>query len=99
LRITGSRAAPGIAEIGLFERPGGAGTVTSVRSGKCVDVNGASTANGATVQLWDCNARSNQQWSRTSSRQLTVYGAGTANGTRLVIWTCNGGTNQKWQLH
>ncbi len=28
----------------------------------CLDVTGASTANGAVVELWTCNGGSNQQW-------------------------------------
>ena len=38
------------------------GTVTSVRSGLCLDVSGASTANGARVGLWSCHGGGNQQW-------------------------------------
>jgi hypothetical protein len=38
------------------------GTVTGVQSGLCLDVSGASTANGAKVQLWTCNNGGNQQW-------------------------------------
>ena len=39
------------------------GTITGVQSGLCLDVTGASTANGALVELWTCNGQSNQQWS------------------------------------
>ncbi|HJP76234.1 MAG TPA: RICIN domain-containing protein [Pseudonocardiaceae bacterium] len=28
----------------------------------CLDVSGASTSDGALVQLWTCNGGSNQQW-------------------------------------
>jgi hypothetical protein len=38
------------------------GTITGVQSGLCLDVTGASTANGALVELWTCNGQSNQQW-------------------------------------
>jgi hypothetical protein len=41
----------------------GNGTITGVHSGLCLDVSGASTANGALVQLWTCHGGSNQQWS------------------------------------
>ncbi|MET8759881.1 ricin-type beta-trefoil lectin domain protein [Lentzea sp. NPDC004782] len=110
LRVTGSRATPAIAELGLFRRPGGGGaqgSITSVASGKCVDVNGASNANGAAVQLWDCNGGTNQRWASTSSKQLAVYGnkcldvygAGTSPGTSVVIWDCHGGTNQQWTVN
>jgi hypothetical protein len=36
--------------------------VTGVQSGLCLDVTGASTAEGAPVELWTCNGGSNQQW-------------------------------------
>jgi hypothetical protein len=33
-----------------------------VQSGLCLDVTGGSTADGALVELWNCNGGSNQQW-------------------------------------
>ena len=38
------------------------GTITGAQSGLCLDVTGASTADGALVELWTCNGGSNQQW-------------------------------------
>lgn len=38
------------------------GTVTGVQSGLCPDVTGASTANGAPVQVWTCNGGTNEPW-------------------------------------
>ena len=113
LRITGSRAAPGIAEIGLYKRPAGSttgGALKSAASGRCLDVNGQSTTPGVQLQIWDCNGGTNQQFTYTSSKQLTVYsgssqlcldayGQGTASGTKVVTWTCNGGANQQWNLN
>ncbi|MEU4770192.1 RICIN domain-containing protein [Actinosynnema sp. NPDC023794] len=110
LRITGSRAAPAIAEFGLFKRPGGGtaqGSITSVQSGRCADVSGVSTANGSAVHLWDCHGGTNQRWTHTASKQLVVYGnkcldaygAGTTPGTQTVIWDCHGGTNQQWNVN
>jgi len=113
LRITGSRAAPGIAEFGLYKRPAGSatgGSVKSAASGRCLDVNGQSTTPGVQLQIWDCNGQANQRWTHTAGNQLTVYsggsqlcldasGQGTSNGTKVVTWTCNGGANQQWQLN
>jgi len=81
--------------------------IKGVGSGRCLDVPNVSTANGTQLQTYDCNGGSNQQWTYTSSRQLTVYGnkcldaygQGTTNGTKVVIWDCNGGTNQQWTLN
>ncbi|MET9251925.1 PQQ-dependent sugar dehydrogenase [Nonomuraea sp. NPDC003709] len=78
-----------------------------VGSGRCLDVSGASQANGAQAQIWDCNGQSNQQWTSTAAGELRVYGgkcldvsgAGTADGAAVIIWDCNGQNNQKWRLN
>ena len=81
--------------------------IVGAASGRCADVNGQSTTNGAQVQLWDCSGNANQRWTSTSAKQLTVYGnkcldasgQGTANGTAVVIWDCNGQANQQWNIN
>ncbi|MFC7110154.1 lectin [Nonomuraea rubra] len=95
-RRPGRRLVPG-----HHERAAGAG------SGRCLDVTGASQANGAQAQIWDCNGLANQQWTSTGAGELRVYGgkcldvngAGTADGTAVIIWDCNGQSNQKWRLN
>ncbi|MGI5240619.1 ricin-type beta-trefoil lectin domain protein [Dactylosporangium sp. CA-139066] len=82
-------------------------TIVGAASGRCLDVPGSSTTNGAQVQLWDCHGGSNQRWTYTAGRQLTVYGnkcldasgQGTSNGTAAVIWDCNGQSNQQWNVN
>ena len=82
-------------------------TIVGGESGRCVDISGASTANGAQAQLWDCHGGTNQRFTYTSGKQLQVYGSkcldandqGTANGTAVVIWDCNGQTNQQWNIN
>ncbi|MEU0523358.1 ricin-type beta-trefoil lectin domain protein [Streptomyces niveus] len=78
------------------------GTITGL-GGKCVDVAGGSTANGAAVQLYDCNGSAAQQWDvasdgtiRALGKCLDVKDAGTANGSVLQLWSCTGAANQKW---
>ncbi|MFB4284688.1 lectin [Nonomuraea sp. MTCD27] len=86
---------------------GSTSALRGVGSGRCLDVNGASQANGALAQIWDCNGQPNQQWTSTSAGELRVYGgkcldvnaAGTADGTAVIIWDCNGQNNQKWRLN
>jgi mannan endo-1,4-beta-mannosidase len=82
--------------------PTGGGAITGV-GGKCVDVAGASTANGAAVQLYDCNGSAAQQWTagtdgtiRALGKCLDVTGQGTANGTKIQLWDCNGSGAQQW---
>jgi alpha-L-fucosidase len=111
LRITSSRATPTIAEFGLYRRPNGGGQsnvmIVGSPSGRCVDIDGATTANGTQAQLWDCHGGTNQRLTYTTGKQLTIYGnkcldayaQGTSNGTAVVIWDCNGGTNQQWNLN
>ncbi|MFC4592275.1 glycoside hydrolase family 27 protein [Sphaerisporangium corydalis] len=85
----------------------GTTTIRGVGSGRCLDVSGASQANGAQAQIWDCNGQANQQWTPTASGELRVYGgkcldvnnAGTADNTSVIIWDCNGQTNQRWRLN
>ncbi|MFJ5997494.1 ricin-type beta-trefoil lectin domain protein [Streptomyces sp. NPDC092370] len=78
--------------------------VQSGIAGKCMDVNGAATADGTAVQTWGCSNGANQFWSaytdgtlRSMGKCLDVAGAGTANGTKVQLWSCHGGANQVWQ--
>ncbi|WP_218009415.1 ricin-type beta-trefoil lectin domain protein [Herbidospora cretacea] len=80
----------------------GAGAITGL-GGKCIDVAGASTANGAAVQLYTCNGTAAQQWTRPGDgtvrafgKCLDVTGQSTANGAQLQLWDCGGTANQQW---
>lgn len=89
---------------GIDQQPSGGTALVGAQSGRCLDVASASRANGAAVQLWDCNGAANQQWTSTASGELRVYGdkcldatgQGTTAGTTVQIWDCNGQSNQKW---
>ena len=83
---------------------GGTGAITGL-GGKCVDVAGASSANGAAVQLYDCNGTSAQTWSRAADNSLQalgkcmdVTGASTADGAKVQLYDCNGTNAQKWTV-
>ncbi|WP_259401167.1 RICIN domain-containing protein, partial [Microbispora sp. H13382] len=84
---------------------GGSGPIKGTSSGRCLDVTGASTADGTQVQLWDCNGQTNQTWTSTSAGEIRVYGnkcldaAGTGNGAKVQIYSCWGGDNQKWRVN
>ncbi|MFF1446985.1 glycoside hydrolase family 19 protein [Streptomyces sp. NPDC058274] len=74
-------------------------------AGKCIDVAGASSANGTAVQLYDCNGSAAQQWNvgsdgtiRALGKCLDVTGNSTADGAQLQLWDCSGGANQKWAV-
>ncbi|MEU0883881.1 non-reducing end alpha-L-arabinofuranosidase family hydrolase [Lentzea sp. NPDC005914] len=80
-------------------------------SGKALDVNGTSTADGASLIQWTRTNANNQQFqfvdagggnyklrARHSSKLADVLGASTADGAALVQWTDNGGANQQFSL-
>jgi surface antigen len=84
----------------------GGSRITGQASGRCLDVAGGSTANGADLQLYDCIDDPQQHWAFRQG-QLQVYGnygkcldadsnAGGANGTRIQIFDCNASANQQW---
>ncbi|MCC8245123.1 ricin-type beta-trefoil lectin domain protein [Saccharothrix luteola] len=82
---------------------GGTGGAITGLGGKCVDVAGASSADGAAVQLYTCNGTAAQQWSRPGDGTLRALGKcldikdrGTADGAQLQLWSCAGGANQQW---
>ena len=68
--------------------------------GKCVDVNGGSSADGTPLVIWTCNTGTNQQWTREGStwRSLgkCMTAAGTADGSAVQLSTCNGAAAQNW---
>ncbi|MFH8769425.1 lectin [Streptomyces sp. NPDC017958] len=80
------------------------GTITGL-GGKCLDVAGASSADGTAVQLYDCNGTAAQQWTvgsdgtvRALGKCLDVTGNSTADGAKVQLWSCTGGANQKWTV-
>jgi glucose/arabinose dehydrogenase len=82
---------------------GGARPITGI-GGKCVDVNGGSSTDGAKVQLWTCSGGTNQQWAvsgstlRALGKCMATAGGGTADGTQVQLWTCNGAAGQNWSV-
>ena len=83
--------------------------LTNANSGQVLDVDGASTANGAEIDQYPNHSGTNQQWTLTqvsgnvytlkninSGKCLDVPGQSSTEGLQLDQWTCNGGTNQDW---
>ncbi|MGX6602399.1 ThuA domain-containing protein [Micromonosporaceae bacterium Da 78-11] len=77
------------------------GPVTGL-AGKCLDVNGANSADGTKIQLYGCNGSNAQRWTLQGStfqalgKCLDVAGGGTGNGTKAQLYTCNGTGAQNW---
>ena len=77
-------------------------------SGKCLDVSGESTEDGASVIQWQCHSGANQQWrveavtgghrlvARHSGKCLDVTGWSLDDGASIIQWQCHGGANQTW---
>ncbi|MGQ4386182.1 RICIN domain-containing protein [Streptomyces sp. SAS_270] len=84
-------------------------TIKNVNSGQMMDVNGASTADGASVLQWPSTGGANQQWnivqvsgqlykivSRNSGKALDINGGSHWKGTTLQQYAYGGGNNQLW---
>ena len=80
-------------------------------SQKCLDVNGGSLDDGASIIQWQCHGGDNQQWrlevagdgysrivSRHSGKCLDVNGGSLDDGASIIQWQCHGGDNQQWRL-
>lgn len=106
-QISASVPAHGVA---VFRMTGGsplAATTARLRgtgSGRCLDVDRASTAAGTKTLIWDCHTAANQLWTMWAGGEIRVYGdkcldasgQGTTNGTPVVIRPCSGQADQKW---
>ncbi|MBM2618826.1 RICIN domain-containing protein [Actinoplanes sp. LDG1-06] len=91
---------------------GGTYQLKVTKSGMCIDVPGASSANGALLQQWGCTsgaawqqfklvaAGSNYLLQNVSSGKcVDVPGASTTSGVQLQQWGCaSAQTNQQWRL-
>lgn len=89
-------------------------TLRSACSGLALDVsNGATSTNGASVQIWTNNSTPAQQWtfnnlptipdayysiSSVAGKVLDVTNGKTADGSRLQIWDKNNTPAQQWSL-
>nr|WP_239470683.1 RICIN domain-containing protein [Archangium violaceum] len=95
---------------------GGSGTTTTAyrivnkATGRCVDIAGPSTADGANIHQWACHTGTSQQWtmeptdsgyyrfvSRYSGKVLDVAGPSTADGANIHQWTSFNATNQQFK--
>ena len=85
--------------------------INSVKSGKDVAVQSASTSTGAGIIQWSFGSAQNDQWkptlnadgsytlvNRHSGLVLDDPGSSTSTSKQMDQWTANGGANQKWNL-
>lgn len=93
-----------------FEADLGTYKLVNRNSGKALDVNGASTADGAGIIQWPSTGGANQSWKLLpnsdgsyrlaggGSGELLESPGGSAQGAALDQWSDNGGDNQRWKL-
>ena len=80
-------------------------------SGKCVDVSGHATGDGAAIQQWSCNGGDNQRFrlaatpdghhnlvAKHSGKCLNLANMSAANGAVLDQWGCSNIDSQKFKL-
>ncbi|MFF7934319.1 RICIN domain-containing protein [Streptomyces sp. NPDC007940] len=85
--------------------------LVSVRSGKVLDVNGYSVADGTRIQQWTDQKTANQQWklkpttdgyyelvNRSSGKVLGIAGSSTAKGAPAEQRTDSSATSQQWRI-
>ncbi|MFC8452451.1 RICIN domain-containing protein [Kitasatospora sp. NPDC057223] len=83
--------------------------LTSAGDAQAVDVDNASTSDGAAIVQWPATGGANQRWNLRraygnvfslvgagSGKCLDVSGASTARGGALIQWPCTGAANQLW---
>lgn len=79
----------------------------NAQSGRCIDNNGGSSANGNIIQLYDCNSSVAQTWVYGKDKQLTNMGTGkclddpgnsSTPGVFLQLYDCNGTPAQQFDL-
>jgi glucose/arabinose dehydrogenase/PKD repeat protein len=86
----------------ILTRSGGVGPIVGL-AGKCLDVDGAKTADGTKIQLYTCNTTGAQRWTASGQtyqafgKCLDVSGGATADGTLVQLYTCNTSGAQNWQ--
>ncbi len=74
--------------------------------GKCLDLEGRNTNNGAVVHHWSCHGANTQKWwqdaqgrihsQASPNRCVTAQNSGNGNGTAIVLQDCGSGANQVW---
>jgi len=96
--------------IKYYTASGAPGTIVNKNSGKCVDAQGAATANDTKVQQYTCNSSAAQVWVKTATsggyyrfgtsnntnQVWDVANVSTADGAVIHLWEYVGGLNQQW---
>lgn len=75
-------------------------------SGRCIDVNGGSSADHTRLQIWDCTGAARQKWQissdgtvRALGKCMDVDGGSREDGAWIKLVTCNGTGAQRFRLN
>jgi hypothetical protein len=83
------------------------GQIIDTLDGRCLEVSGFNTSNGAAVGKWTCWGGTNQKWTVTQDGQvisqlngkcMEIANYSQANGAPAQMWDCYGGMNQIWTV-
>jgi chitinase len=97
-------------EVDGYDKPDGyaySKIFNAITSGSGSGSGGGGSANGTTVDLYDCNGTGAQVWVPQSNGSLVNPQSGKClddtnwsitPGTQLQIWSCTGGANQDWVI-
>jgi len=91
---------------GTTPPPSGGGTaLKSNFNSRCIDIPGANPADGARLQMYDCNGTAAQKWEfngdgtlRSMGKCMDPAGGALTNGTPIQLVTCNGNPVQRFTL-
>lgn len=96
IRVTPDRPADPLAGVTMLQ---------NVWAGRCMTVYGPSTANGAGMQLWDCDPWiQEERWKLMPDGHVRGYAgkcleaSANGDGRRVQLWDCADVPAQKWQL-
>jgi hypothetical protein len=74
--------------------------------GKCIDVTDRASVDGTPLQMWTCNAASNQKWTfmadgtvRSLGKCMDVAWGSPDNGTTIQLANCSGNPAQRFTLN
>ncbi|MDQ1287093.1 MAG: hypothetical protein QG622_658 [Actinomycetota bacterium] len=85
--------------------PSAGNALKSRLSGRCIDIPDAKSADGARLQMYDCNGTGAQQWvgngdgtMRALGKCMDPAGGALTNGTSIQLATCNGNPVQRFTV-
>ncbi|MBP0451175.1 RICIN domain-containing protein [Kitasatospora sp. RG8] len=102
------------ADEGILAARGGTGPILIKNaSGKCLEIEGSSSTNGARAQQWTCNGQSGAVWRLDpvkdkpglfhiknvhNGKCLEIENSSHKNGANAQLWSCNEQAGAEWEF-